>query len=368
MSAKNPGGWSSLEKLALLMTVFIWSGVCLVIVGLITLYLNLRTEAAWNGRGQSAALVMTTGPSPSPAPSLSPTDTPPIPTNTPTPRPTETPRPPTKTPLPPTNTPTPRPTEAPIPTDTPPGQIIHVVESGETLSSLAARYGVSVEAIVQANGLEDPSKIRTGQELIIPVSGQDLPAPAPSPAFTPPLNPPPAQMPEGLPANTEPTPGSTGREEPAPVGYPPTRIVAPAIGLDAPVVEVGWRLQEENGQMVSIWEVADYAAGWHKTSAHPGQVGNVVISGHHNIKGEVFRYVVNLETGDAVQLYTGDRIYHYTVAEKHILKEKGMPEEVRRKNAEWISPTDDTRLTMVTCWPYTNNTHRVIVVARPVQE
>lgn len=26
----------------------------------------------------------------------------------------------------------------------------------------------------------------------------------------------------------------------------------------------------------------------------------------------------------------------------------------------------DERLTFVTCWPYTNNTHRVIVVAEPV--
>jgi LPXTG-site transpeptidase (sortase) family protein len=54
------------------------------------------------------------------------------------------------------------------------------------------------------------------------------------------------------------------------------------------------------------------------------------------------------------------------VTEKHILKEKGEPPEVRRQNAKWIEPSDDERLTMITCWPYTNNTHRLIVVAKPV--
>jgi sortase A len=51
---------------------------------------------------------------------------------------------------------------------------------------------------------------------------------------------------------------------------------------------------------------------------------------------------------------------------KTIVKEKGESVEVRRKNAQWIAPTNDERLTLVTCWPYTNNTHRVIVVAKPL--
>jgi LPXTG-site transpeptidase (sortase) family protein len=41
---------------------------------------------------------------------------------------------------------------------------------------------------------------------------------------------------------------------------------------------------------------------------------------------------------------------------------------VRQANARWIGPFNDERLTLVTCWPYTNNTHRVIVVAKPVDE
>jgi LysM repeat protein len=55
---------------------------------------------------------------------------------------------------------------------------IHVVQKGETLYSIARRYGVSVEAICAANGITDPSHIYVGQELVIPASSS-LAEPAP---------------------------------------------------------------------------------------------------------------------------------------------------------------------------------------------
>jgi len=48
------------------------------------------------------------------------------------------------------------------------GQRIHVVQSGETLSEIARMYGVTTEAIVQANGLDNPNAISVGQALVIP--------------------------------------------------------------------------------------------------------------------------------------------------------------------------------------------------------
>ena len=147
---------------------------------------------------------------------------------------------------------------------------------------------------------------------------------------------------------------------------PPTRIVAESINLDTPVVETGWQDVVRDGVPTKVWVVADYAAGWHKNSMLPGQGGNIVLSGHHNIKGEVFRYIVDLEIGDIVNLYVGDQIYNYVVNDKFIVKDKGEPEAVRRANAKWIGPFNEERLTLVTCWPYTNNTHRVIVIARPM--
>jgi LPXTG-site transpeptidase (sortase) family protein len=173
---------------------------------------------------------------------------------------------------------------------------------------------------------------------------------------------------KALPTPLPPTPSPTPSPTPIPPAEdPPTRIVAPAIELDATVVPMGWELVDHDGSMVSEWVVPSNAAGWHMNSALPGHPGNTVLSGHHNIEGKVFRYVVDLNPGDKVTLYVGDTPYSYTVSEKYILKEAGMPLKVRQKNAQWIMPTEDERLTLVTCWPYEwpGNSHRVIVVARP---
>lgn len=206
----------------------------------------------------------------------------------------------------------------------------------------------------------------------------------PTRALTPTVTAEPTQTPSTLaPATPSPTPGqadelsleSNPLEVAAsdvaaeiPIESPITRIAAPTIGLDAPVIGVGWRQEKRNDLLVNVWTVADYAAGWHKNSALPGQGGNIVISGHHNIKGEVFRYTIDLNVGDTVTLYEGDQLYNYTVVDKFILKDKGEPDAIRRENAKWIGPFNEERLTLVTCWPYTNNTHRAIVIAKPVTQ
>ena len=53
-------------------------------------------------------------------------------------------------------------------TSTPGGT--HVVQSGQSLSGIASRYGVSASAIASANGISDPNRIRVGQTLTIPGS------------------------------------------------------------------------------------------------------------------------------------------------------------------------------------------------------
>ena len=50
----------------------------------------------------------------------------------------------------------------------------------------------------------------------------------------------------------------------------------------------------------------------------------------------------------------------------HRLRRKNQSLEVRRENARWIGPSHDERLTLVTCWPRNDNTHRLILVALPV--
>jgi len=49
---------------------------------------------------------------------------------------------------------------------------VHVVRRGETLWSIATRYGSTVQAIAQVNGLSNSRLIHAGQRLTIPASGQ----------------------------------------------------------------------------------------------------------------------------------------------------------------------------------------------------
>lgn len=145
----------------------------------------------------------------------------------------------------------------------------------------------------------------------------------------------------------------------------PARVIIPAIGVDSRIVEVSTQVTEQDGQLVSEWQVADYAVGYHNTSALPGAPGNTVMTGHNNINGEVFRNLSDLKSGDEVFVLADNQPYRYIVAQKLLVKEKGVPMEQRLQNAVWIGPTADVRLTLVSCWPYTSNTYRVIIVAKP---
>ncbi len=73
----------------------------------------------------------------------------------------------TPTPLP-TATPLPQPSPTPPPVTTETVLVKHIVEGGETLLSIALQYNVTVDEIQQANGLTN-ELIRIGDELTIPV-------------------------------------------------------------------------------------------------------------------------------------------------------------------------------------------------------
>jgi sortase A len=168
------------------------------------------------------------------------------------------------------------------------------------------------------------------------------------------------------PTTTASTPTATPIPSPTPTPALPTRIVIPEISVDAPVVPVSWRTVEVDGQTQAAWEVpAMYAAGWHETSAPLGVPGNTVLSGHNTTNGEVFRDLYTLEPGDVITVYSDDTPSTYAITEILILPEAGQPLEVRLENARYIMPTDDERLTLVTCHPYGSLRYRLIVVAHP---
>jgi len=121
------------------------------------------------------------------------------------------------------------------------------------------------------------------------------------------------------------------------------RIQIPALNLDAPIVQGdGWE-QLKKG-------VAQYVG-----SAKPGDNGNVVLSAHNDVYGELFRYLDRLVPGDQVIIYTQQRQYTYIV-DRTILVE---PTAV-----EVMASTGNPTVTLISCYPYLVDKQRIVVFAR----
>jgi sortase A len=120
-----------------------------------------------------------------------------------------------------------------------------------------------------------------------------------------------------------------------------SRIVIPAIDVDAPVVE-------GDG-----WEELKMGAGHGIGSANPGERGNMVISGHNDVYGEIFRHLEDLKIGDEVVVYAGDTPYRYLVVATMVVE----PAEV-----SLLEPTPNATLTLITCHPYLIDTHRFVAI------
>lgn len=160
-------------------------------------------------------------------------------------------------------------------------------------------------------------------------------------------------------------------EVPTPTPTPrmpvPTRLTIPAIKLDSEIVEVGVSPKVIEGQQVYIWDVAPYVVGHHFSSANPGEGENIVLNGHVDWQGEVFRNLNKVKQGDEVRVEAGGRTFVYKVDEMLLLLETGQPLEERLDNAKYIGTTGDERVTLVSCWPYGVDNYRLIVIARPVE-
>ena len=163
-----------------------------------------------------------------------------------------------------------------------------------------------------------------------------------------------------LPEKEKPTP------TPTVVPVVPERIVIPTINLDAPIVPAIMKRLLLDETVYQQWIAPhEFAVGWHTTTALLGQVGNTVLNGHHNVDGMVFKDLHLLKAGDSIELYGGQSKFTYMVVNVMILPEKGQEFKIRLENARWLLPSTDERITLITCWPATSNTHRLVVVARP---
>jgi LPXTG-site transpeptidase (sortase) family protein len=128
---------------------------------------------------------------------------------------------------------------------------------------------------------------------------------------------------------------------------PPTRLVITRLGIATRVVPLGIA----GGQ----WQVPAYAAGYLSGGARPGHAGNVVITGHDDRDGAVFRRLGDLHRGDVVRVYSGPHLYRYAVSALRV---------VPATRIDLVGPTHGALLTLITCTPYLIDTQRLIVRAR----
>jgi LysM repeat protein len=82
----------------------------------------------------------------------------------------------------PGGTPTATPPPAPSPTATPSEFTEYAVQQGDTLSSIAQRFGTTADELARLNGITDPNTLDIGQKLQVP----RVPSPSPTPGRTAP--------------------------------------------------------------------------------------------------------------------------------------------------------------------------------------
>lgn len=197
--------------------------------------------------------------------------------------------------------------------------------------------------------------------------------PEPSPTASP-TPPPPTEVPETgaafatyqeWQAAQEPAYVTTAAQRARASGNNLFQLTIPTIDLATDVFARGWTgIQQADGTVVSQWDDVQYAAGWHKNSAAPGYKGNIVISGHSNIYGSIFRKLWQLKTGQSIYIDQGRMRYTYVIEEVTIAKETNALPAQQVENAAYLRQTADNRLTVITCWPWNDSTHRVFVVAK----
>ena len=111
-------------------------------------------------------------------------------------QPVTAPAPPAAAPAPSAPSPVAAPSQAPAPVAR-----THTVARGDNLWSIARYYGVSLSALVAANGIGDAARIRPGMVLTLPgAAPASAPAPAPAPVASPVAAPPPAPAAPAVPS------------------------------------------------------------------------------------------------------------------------------------------------------------------------
>ncbi len=135
-------------------------------------------------------------------------------------------------------------------------------------------------------------------------------------------------------------------------------IKIPTINVNAPI---SWRvnnLPKEVSQGLSNGVIQVNG------TALPGEKGNIYITGHSSnyvwVKqkyNSIFSNISKLVVGDMVYVKFGKEVYVYKVYDQKI---------VASNDLSILDPTNESRLTLATCWPLGTSLKRMVVLANQI--
>ena len=100
-----------------------------------------------------------------------------------------------------------------------------------------------------------------------------------------------------------------------------------SIGVKAPIV-----LGEEN---------LDYVVAKYRSSCDFGELGNVILAAHNNMRGSIFRNLHNLKIGSTVKIISDNKEFEYKITNRYIVE----PNDTSKINFS----NDKKEITLITC-------------------
>lgn len=134
-------------------------------------------------------------------------------------------------------------------------------------------------------------------------------------------------------------------------------ISIPALNVESLVVPVGWHVQRDLAGKERIeWDSPGPFVGWALQSALPGEGRPVLLYGHNNLYGSIFRHLYRLQRGDEILLHTSGTLWTYRVEQVRRLPLDEQPS---------LPQIQGNVLVLLSCYPPSGNTWRVLVTAFP---
>lgn len=140
-----------------------------------------------------------------------------------------------------------------------------------------------------------------------------------------------------------------------PIAFRPPPTEETALELSIPKLNINQTIVQGTD-----WEALKQGIGQVQNGANPSaERGNLALAAHNDIYGEFFRYLDKLEAGDEFFVRTKTRIYTYRVTSWEI---------VQPTDVHVLDVRGGATATLISCYPYGQNTKRIVVYAERVGE